>query len=155
MCYAAVSFCCICVRFGTVKAGAQRWNCHEMMCPTRGAPNFPYHRLDCHIVMLVLSTAYQWMAGEIPCIDGIRGLLGAANAGAWCHDGHDMMVNHTMIIWHCNFDDRDPLIMVHTTNTNGLLLTNEDHSPLPIHIRNNVYMIWPWIGGVDSTLRTK
>ena len=54
-----------------------------MMCPiNEGAPNFPYHRLDCHIVMLVLSTAYQWMAGEIPCIDGIRGWLGAANAGA-------------------------------------------------------------------------
>ena len=46
-----------------------------------GAPNFPYHRLDCHIVMIVPSTAYQWMAGEIPCIDGIRGWLGAANAG--------------------------------------------------------------------------
>jgi len=46
-----------------------------------GAPNFPYHRLDCHIVILVLSTSYQWMAGAIPYADDIRGRLGAANAG--------------------------------------------------------------------------
>ena len=49
---------------------------------TMGAPNFPYHRLDCHIVILVLSTSYQWMAGAMPYVDDIRGRLGAANAGA-------------------------------------------------------------------------
>ena len=92
MYYAAVSFCCIWGRFGTVKAGARRWNCRETRCPTRGAPNFPYHRLDCHIVILVLSTSYQWMAGAIPYADDIRGRLGAANAGGWCHMA-------TMLLW--------------------------------------------------------
>ena len=91
MYYAAVSFCCIWGRFGTVKAGARRWNCRETRCPTR-APNFPYHRLDCHIVILVLSTSYQWMAGAIPYADDIRGRSGAANAGGWCHMA-------TMLLW--------------------------------------------------------
>ena len=65
--------------------GLGRW-CTTLKLPrnevsTRGAPNFPYHRLDCHIVILVLSTSYQWMAGAIPYADDIRGRSGAANAG--------------------------------------------------------------------------
>ena len=45
--------------------------------------------------------------------------------------------------------DRTTVMMVHTTDTNGLLLANEDHSPLPIHVGNKVYMIWLKIGGID------
>ena len=86
MLYTTVSLCCIWGRFGTVKAGARRWNCHETRCPTRrcttislSSPRLPYHAI------IVLSTAYQWMAGAINCVYDIRGWLGAANAGAWCH----------------------------------------------------------------------
>ena len=143
MLYTTVSLCCIWGRFGTVKAGARRWNCHEIRgvlhegAPlSLSSPRLPYHAI------IVLSTAYQWMAGAIHCVYDIRGWLGAANAGAWCHNGHDTTVNHAMIIWRCNFLDRDPSMMVHTIDTNGLLPTNEDHSPLPIHVGNKVYMIW-------------
>ena len=122
---------------------------HEGAPLSLSSPRLPYHAI------IVLSTAYQWMAGAMYCVYDIRGWLGAANAGAWCHNGHDTTVNHTMIIWRCNFLDRDPSMMVHTIDTNGLLPTNEDHSPLPIHVRNKVYMIWRWICGIDSTLRPK
>ena len=40
------------------------------------SPRLPYHAI------IVLSTAYQWMAGAIHCVYDIRGWLGAANAGA-------------------------------------------------------------------------
>jgi len=133
----------------TLKLPRNKVYLHEGAPLSLSSPRLPYHAI------IVLSTAYQWMAGAMHCVYDIRGWLGAANAGAWCHNGHDTTVNHTMIIWRCNFLDRDPSMMVHTIDTNGLLPTNEDHSPLPIHVGNKVYMIWRWIGGIDSTLRPK
>jgi len=155
MYYAAVSFCWYANGLGPSRLVHNAEIAMKWCVLHEGAPNFPYHRLDCHIVILVLSTSYQWMAGAMPYVDDIRGWLGAANAGAWCHMTTILLSNHTMIIWRCNFVDRDPLLMVHTTDTNGLLLTNEDHRPLPIHVGNKVYMIWLKIGGIYSTLRPK
>ena len=122
--------------FGIVKAGARRRNCHQMSVLHEGSPNFHYHLPRCHIVVVVLSTAYQWDIWHTPLLIWYQRMVRSHQRRCLIHYCHDMMVNHKMWFWRYNFFDRYPLKMVHTTDTIGLLLANEDHSPLPIHVRN-------------------
>ena len=70
-------------------------NCHQVDCcriprtctvehpiRTMGAPTFPIITSIAISCILVISTAYQWMAGAMPCTNGIKGWLGSANASA-------------------------------------------------------------------------